>query len=152
MSLYTTVEVGINDLVAYLDAVKSILGEHVEAHLDAPVALRGYLGDDRSKLPVLDANYAPLCHIVLRRERVGRGANDVGIEICEGKAIFWVSQYDRQHGFGQAKIDAITAKARVNYSQTLVEREAHRAGFRVSKRWTTQTGEQKIQLVRGCRG
>lgn len=76
-------------------ALETKFGEgHVEVHPDGG-PLHGYQGDNRAKLDSKDPNYAPPCHLIIRRKHVGSMANDVGYRRTEdGKYVAYISQYD----------------------------------------------------------
>lgn len=75
----------------------------VEVH-EQPVGLMGVEGKDRSRLSSINADYAPECHIIIRRKDVGSMANDIGFRRTEnGKYSAYISQWDKGHNFAPSR-------------------------------------------------
>jgi hypothetical protein len=103
--------------------------EQIEVHPEA-VPLFGYQGDARPQQ----------AHIVIRRQHVGSGANDVGWERQpDGSYRAWISEFDA--GVGQYKHRADTARfseatqneLRQEYAYQVIERQQRARGRSVSR-------------------
>jgi len=83
--------------------------------------LYGYQGDVR----------AQKAHLIIRREHVGRAANDLGFEKQpDGKYRVWVSEYDAKYnGYNEAWL----GKLKQAYGIEKARREARKRGYRVSE-------------------
>lgn len=86
---------------SFVAALEEVFGKgNVEVH-ERPVGLFGVEGRDRSKLKPASADYAPECHIVIRRKNVGSAANDIGFRRLEdGTYSAYISEYDQVRNFG----------------------------------------------------
>ena len=95
------------------------------------LALYGYHGDDRSKLPVGNANYAPKAHIVVpgsgsqqargKANVVGGSSNDIGfVRSKDGTFSFISSAFDRSQGFN----DEWVGKVKGEYGKAVCEHQA----------------------------
>ena len=116
--------------------------DQIEVH-DQPVALYGYQGDVRLQT----------AHIVIRRQHVGSGANDVGWERQPDKTYrAWISEFDAGIGpyahrqasarFNQANQNRIKQE----YACQVITRQQRALG-RTIERQRLPSGE--IQLVIG---
>lgn len=85
-------------------ALESQFGKgNVEVHI-MPVGLEGFQGDDRSKLRQTSKDYAPPCHIIVRRRHVGSAANDIGFRRLEtGGYAAYVSDFDKTRNYNQQR-------------------------------------------------
>jgi hypothetical protein len=102
---------------------------NVEVHEDG-AALFGYQGDNRATKSKTDANYAPPCHIVIRRKHVGSASNDVGYRRTEdGKYVAYISDYDKGYNFGTAKQQVITQ----DYTVRVSEKQMKSQGYTVTR-------------------
>lgn len=121
------------DLVASLEL---IFGKgHVEVH-NQPVGLYGYQGDNRSAHDKKSPDFAPPCHIVIRRNHVGEASNDVGYRRLEnGKYAAYISEYDQGNTFTKTKQHQVAQE----YSLRVAERRLKTQGYTV-KRQATQNG------------
>lgn len=132
MSHFTEVQVNFKqenekDLIAALEAH---FGEgHVEVHEEG-AGLFGYGGDDRSKNKK-GANYAPPCHIVIRRKHVGGASNDVGY-LRDGKGGYtaYVSDFDKGGNYSQSKQDAVAQ----DYAERVSMRSLKAKGYTVVRK------------------
>jgi hypothetical protein len=120
MSHYSEVVIQLTDegcLVAALGRL-GFKGK-VEVHKEAQ-PLYGYQGDVRSQK----------AHVIIRRHYVGRAANDLGFERqADGRYRVWVSEYDQQHGYG----DAWLGQLKQAYGIEKARLEAKKRGYRVSE-------------------
>lgn len=111
---------------------------NVEVHEDG-AALFGYQGDNRAKLKTSSANYAPPCHIIIRRENVGAASNDVGYRRTEdGKYQAYISDYDQGGNFNKQKQNQVTQ----NYTVGVTTKQMKSQGYSVKK--TTEKGVVKL--------
>jgi len=149
MSMYTQVDVEICDMEIAIEVLSEIFGPNLENHCDNPQALRGYRGDNRSALPTTNKNYAPKCHLIVRRQNLWTGANDFGVhQGADGKITLYVSQFDRGKGaFAGGKLTEMKHKIKRIYSEKLVMRKARMAGYRVRKK-VSADGQIKLVLKR----
>ena len=87
MSHYSEVQIELIDECCLVAAISRLGFERkVEVH-ETPQTLYGYQGDARSQK----------AHIIIRRQHVGRAANDLGFERQpDGKYRVWVSEYDQK--------------------------------------------------------
>ncbi len=91
MSHYVECKPGFKDPQALVDALATVGFDRsqIEVHAET-AALYGYQGDERPQR----------AHIVIRRQHVGSGANDVGWEhMSDGTFRAWISEYDQRHRF-----------------------------------------------------
>src|SRR3974390_2375004 len=88
MSHYSEVQIEFTDEGCLVAALSHLGFEgKVEVH-KTPQSLYGYQGDVR----------AQKAHLIIRREHVGRAANDLGFERqADGKYRVWVSEYDQKY-------------------------------------------------------
>lgn len=102
---------------------------NVEVH-EKGAALYGYQGDNRAELKTSDANYAPPCHIIIRRKNVGSASNDVGFRrTSDGKYAAYISDYDKGSTFSKAKQNLVTQ----NYATGVTEKQLKKKGYTVKK-------------------
>lgn len=133
MSHFTEIKVNFSqkcqaDLVA---ALEEQFGKgHVEVHDGNGSALHGYQGDNRANLSPSNSNYAPPCHIIIRKQYVGGAANDVGYRKNEdGTYTAYISDYDKRGNFNQEKQDKVAVK----YTELVTERRLKQQGYTVKK-------------------
>lgn len=114
-----------------VSSLEEVFGKgNVEVHEEG-ASLIGYHGDDRSKLEENSRDYAPPCHIVVRRKNVGTAANDIGYRRnSEGGYTAYISDYDRRSTFTQKKRDQV----KQSYAVSVTEKQLQRKGYTVSKR------------------
>jgi len=116
----------------------------VEIH-ESPQGLYGYQGDLRSKKPVNSADYAPECHIIIRRKNVGSASNDVGYRRLEnGNYAAYISDYDKGNNFSQAKQNAVAQ----NYGVNVAEKNLKKQGW-IVKRTQEKNGVIRITATEG---
>ena len=112
---------------------------NVEVHEDG-AALMGYHGDNRAKLATSNPNYAPPCHIIIRRKHVGSASNDVGYRRTEdGKYVVYISDYDKGSNFNKAKQNKVTQ----DYTVGVTEKQMKAQGY-VVKRAVGEKGAIKL--------
>lgn len=114
-----------------VEALEEIFGKgSVEVH-EEPTGLYGYGGDLRSNLSKNNANYAPPCHLVIRRKHVGGASNDVGFRRNEnGTYDAYISDYDKGGNFNQAKVD----KMMQHYTSGVTVKQLKKQGYNVTKK------------------
>ena len=125
------------DLVASLE---NLFGAGtVEVHEDG-APLYGYQGDDRSKHPTGSADYAPKCHVIIRRKNVGGASNDVGYRRTEdGQYVAYISDYDKGSNYSPVKQN----KVAVDYAETVASRQLKKQGY-IVKRTVNEKGQIKL--------
>jgi len=121
MSHYSEVQIELTDegcLVAALNRL-GFQGK-VEVHQEAQT-LYGYQGDARPQK----------AHIIIRRQHVGRAANDLGFERqADGKYRVWVSEYDVKYNKYNA---AWMGRLKQAYGIEKVRKEAKKRGYRLTE-------------------
>jgi hypothetical protein len=132
MSHFTEMEVAYDQKneAQFIAALEEQFGKgHVEVHADG-AALYGYQGDNRATAPKNSKNYAPPCHIIIRRKHVGSAANDIGYRRTEdGKYVAYISEFDSGNNFNTQKQNLVTQ----NYSALVAERNLKKQGWVVKK-------------------
>ena len=134
MSHYSEVLIELTD-EGCLVAALSRLGfkGKVEVHREAQ-SLYGYQGDVRSQK----------AHVIIRRQRVGRAANDLGFEKqADGRYRVWVSDYDQKYNKYN---DAWMGRLKQAYGVEKAKLEAKKRGYMVSEQ---KQDDGRIRLV--CR-
>lgn len=113
-----------------VQALEEIFGVGtVEVH-EEPVGLYGYGGDLRSSLSKSNSNYAPPCHLVIRRKHVGGASNDVGFRKNDnGTYDAYISDYDKGGNFNKAKMD----KMMQHYSSNVTVKQLKKQGYNIKK-------------------
>lgn len=123
-----------------IKGLEKVFGEGtVEVHPEG-AALYGYGGDDRSKASPSSENYAPPCHLIVRRKNVGGAANDVGYRRNEkGKYTAYISDYDKGGNFSSAKQGLVAQE----YALSAAERKMQWKGY-TTRRETVGDKEKVI--------
>jgi hypothetical protein len=145
MSHFTSLKVNFKvacekDLVAALE-VQFGAGT-VEVH-EAGSALVGYQGDDRAKLAPTHKNYAPECHLVIRRANVGEASNDVGYRRVGGGYEAYISEYDQEYNYKKEKQDKVAQ----DYTARVAEKKLKSQGYTL-KRTIEKNGTIKLVATR----
>ena len=105
--------------------------DQIEVHSEA-VPLYGYQGDVRPQQ----------AHIVIRRQHVGSGANDVGWERQpDGTYRAWISEYDGRHRFNSA----MQNRVKQEYAYQVITRQ-QRARGRSVERQRLPNGEIEVTI------
>jgi len=105
--------------------------DQIEVH-DEAVPLYGYQGDVRPQQ----------AHIIIRRQHVGSGANDVGWEKQpDGTYRAWISEYDGRHRFKQQMQDRIKQE----YAYQVIARQQRTRGRSV-ERQRLPNGEIEVTI------
>lgn len=131
MSHFTEMEVSYDqknekDLIASLE--EQFGKGNVEVHEDG-AALFGYQGDNRLQKPVSSPDYAPACHLIIRRKHIGSASNDIGYRRLEnGKYAAYISDYDKGV-FTKDKQNTVTQ----NYGVFVAERNLKKQGWIVKQ-------------------
>lgn len=149
MSEFTEIQTELKDIKAALEILTDQYGT-VEEHLKDPQPLYGYKGDDRSKLPVTDENYAPPCHLIVRQQFVGGMSNDIGIERkVDGRLSLWVSGYDKARFSGQdANKLSFLDRFKMNYGEKIVSKTSKLQGYKIAGREVAEDGTVRLRLRR----
>jgi hypothetical protein len=131
-------------LVAALIAC-GFAAEQIEVH-EHPVPLYGYQGDVRPQR----------AHIVIRRQHVGSGANDVGWERqADGTYRAWISEFDAGvgpfvHRRESTRFNpAMQNRIKQEYAYQVIERQQRARGRSVSRQ-RLPSGEIEV-LIEGYR-
>ena len=117
----------------------------IEVHQEA-VALYGYQGDKRPQQ----------AHIVIRRQHVGSGANDVGWEKQpDGSYTAWISEFDSGVGKYNSRRESakfnqtMQNKLKQEYAYCVISRQQRGMGRNVSRQ-RLPSGEMEV-LIHGYR-
>jgi hypothetical protein len=103
----------------------------IEVHAEAE-HLRGYEGDRR----------AQTAHIIIRRENVGSGSNDLGFEkMADGTYELRVSEYDRN------SLQPDRSKIGMRYDHVFLKKLSGLHGLRVSTKTMVKKGYRLAQPV-----
>ncbi|MFZ5452992.1 MAG: DUF1257 domain-containing protein [Thermodesulfobacteriota bacterium] len=132
MSHYSEVQIEMRYGAALVAALNRLgFKGKVEVHQEAQ-ALYGYQGDMR----------AQKAHIIIRKEHVGRDANDIGFERQpDGTFRAFISDYDLQYNhYGSAW----QGRLKQAYGIEKARAEARKKGYRVSEK---KLDDGRIQLV-----
>lgn len=133
MSHFVECRPGFTDRAALVDALVAVGFERdqIEVHKQA-VPLFGYQGDQRPQR----------AHVVIRRQHVGKAANDVGWEQCsDGTIRSWISEFDTRHRFDEA----MQRRIRQEYACAAVTRQQRALGRQVERRMLPD-GEIELQV------
>jgi hypothetical protein len=132
MSHYSEVAIELTDEGCLVTALSRLgFAGKVEVHKEAP-ALYGYQGDVR----------AQKANVIIRRQHVGRAANDLGFERqADGRYRVWVSDYDRTYNKYD---DAWLGQLKQGYGIEKVRQEARKKGYRVSEQ---KQDDGRVRLV-----
>lgn len=132
MSHFTEMQVNFlqSNEAQLIAALEQCFGEgSVEVH-DSPEALYGYKGDNRAEAAPGSADYAPPCHLIVRRKKVGKAANDIGYRRTEdGKYAAYISEYDSGANFSSEK----QSKVLQDYTVGVTEKQMKLQGYSVKK-------------------
>ena len=115
------------DLIAALE--EQFGPKSVEVHQEGS-PLFGYQGDNRATKSKNSEDYAPPCHLVIRRKNVGSASNDVGYRRTEdGKYSAYISDFDSGANFGPQKQGLVAQE----YGLRVSERQLKLKGYRVQR-------------------
>jgi hypothetical protein len=69
----------------------------------------GYEGKNRSLVGSKSPDFAPPCHLIVRRKHLGTAANDIGYRrMPNGGYLAYISDYDRNQTFSEKKQAGVT--------------------------------------------
>ena len=103
-------------------------------------SLTGFQGDNRANLSSKSPDYAPPCHIIIRRKSVGPSSNDVGYRRLEnGSYSAYISEYDQRSNFQKKKQDAVAQ----DYTTRVAEKSLKTKGYTL-KRTVLKDGTVKL--------
>jgi hypothetical protein len=124
----------------FVAALESSFGKgNIEVYENG-TSLIGYQGDSRANLPKSSPDYAPLCHIVIRRKVVGPSSNDVGYRRTEdGSYAAYISEFDQGRNFQKKKQDAVAQ----DYTTRVAEKSLKTKGYTL-KRTVLKDGTVKL--------
>lgn len=128
----------------FVEALESLFGKgHVEVHEEG-AALFGYQGDNRANKPKSSDDYAPPCHIIIRRKHVGGASNDVGfVRSDDGKYVAYISDYDKSGNFNQKKQNQVLQE----YTALVTEKQLKKQGYSM-KREVQKDGTLKLYATK----
>lgn len=116
----------------------------VEVH-NEPKALFGYEGDNRSVVSQHSPDYAPPCHIIIRRMNVGSMANDVGYRRNrDGTYSAFISEYDNRSTFTAKKQNAVFQE----YTLKVSEKSMRTKGYGSFKRVPLSDGSIRLEAAK----
>lgn len=138
VSHFVEVKVQFKDRVALHACLTEVFGK-AEVHAQ-PVALFGYQGDNRSEHAPESPDFAPECHVVVRRADIGGASNDIGYRFNDdGTVSAYVSDFDR--GYAGPKLAQLAQR----YARHVAVKQARAAGYTVSES-TTADGTIRLTL------
>lgn len=146
MSHFT--EIKVSFLQKNEKALIAALEEHfgkgkVEVHEDG-AALYGYHGDNRATLPKNNPNYAPPCHLIVRRKDVGSASNDIGYRRSEdGTYVAYISDYDKSTHFTAVQQKNVLQE----YTATVAQTQLKKQGYTL-KKTKDKNGLIKLEAVK----
>ncbi len=115
----------------------------VEVHEEG-AALFGYQGDNRANRAKNSSDYAPPCHIIIRRKNVGQASNDVGYRRTEdGSYVAYISDYDKGGNFNAKKQQKVLQE----YTAKVSEKQMKSQGYTL-KRVTEKDGTIKLYATK----
>jgi hypothetical protein len=137
MSHYVECKPGFKDQQALIEALVAVGFDRTQIEIhEETVALYGYQGDERPQR----------AHVVIRRQHVSTGANDVGWERTpDGTFRAWISEYDARHRFKPEMQNRIKQE----YAFQAVARQQRAMGRTVQRR-ELENGEIEV-LIGGYR-
>lgn len=142
MSHFTEMQVDFlcKNETALVSALEEQFGKgKVEVHENG-AALYGYRGDNRADMSKTSSDYAPPCHIIIRRTNVGSASNDVGYRRTEdGKYVAYISDFDKTNNFNKGKQDQVAQE----YALKVSEKQLKNQGYSL-KRVAGKNGSVKI--------
>lgn len=124
----------------FVAALEACFGKgSVEVHEEGS-SLIGFQGDNRAYLSTNSPDYAPPCHIIIRRKAVGPSSNDVGYRRLDGGGYAaYISEYDRARNFNKTKQDAVAQ----DYTTRVAEKNLKSKGYTL-KRTVLKNGTVKL--------
>jgi D-alanine-D-alanine ligase-like ATP-grasp enzyme len=127
-----------------IEALEAQFGAgNVEVHEDG-APLYGYQGDNRSLLDRSSPDYAPPCHIIIRRNNVGSAANDVGYRRTgDGKYVAYISEFDKKRNFDVEKQNFVMQE----YTARVAEKQLKSQGYSL-KRVKEKDGTIKLYATK----
>jgi hypothetical protein len=127
----------------FIAALELVFGEgHVELHEEG-AGLMGYGGDNRSQKSEKSKDYAPPCHVIIRRKHVGGASNDVGFRRNEeGGYTAFVSDFDKGRNFDTKKQHIVAQE----YAARVTEKTMKAQGYAVKR--TNVAGKVKITCTK----
>jgi hypothetical protein len=141
MSHFTRVQTQISDLDCLLEALADLGYDDVEVGDD--IRLLGYRGDDRSKLPIDNPNYAPPCQVAVRRKYIGSAANDLGfVRSDDGTYECLISEYDTQQH--PHLVEQLTQR----YAYHVVVKNAKWKGYSIEEEIVEEDGSIKLTMTK----
>lgn len=129
MSHFVEIETDFKDLACLKSAILEVMPNWVIEEGES-LPLKGYGGDDRSKKPVDDPNYAPPCVLKVSKKHIGNASNDIGVSRTQdGKLAMHISVFDaRYSGLDTNWVN----KVKQQYQIAVIKKQAKRRGHRVT--------------------
>ncbi|MBN1607292.1 MAG: DUF1257 domain-containing protein [Polyangiaceae bacterium] len=132
MSHYTTIQTQFRELPILLSSLQQMGFQHVECHEQAQ-PLYGYQGDRRPET----------AEVIIRREHIGRAANDVGFKRQEsGEFRATISEYDRRTRCNDQWLRELNR----TYAYHLVRDQAREQDLVIEEEKTLENGDVVIVL------
>lgn len=141
MSHFTTIKTRITDADALRSALLFIgkpqgaakFSEEYVLVDSEGLTLFGYQGDDRSKLPEDNPNFAPPCEVVVRQQTIGGASNDIGFSRqSDGTLAAHISDYDR-HCFDERWLNRLSQRYSVIKAERQIAANPDFAGWDVQE-------------------
>lgn len=146
MSHFTEIKVNFlqKNEKALIAALEQKFGEGtVEVHENG-AALYGYTGDNRANLSSSNPNYAPPCHLIIRRKNVGSASNDIGYRRLEDWTYAaYISDYDKGSHFTAAGQKNVLQEYTANVAQAQLKKQGY-----TLKKTKDKNGLIKLEAVK----
>lgn len=114
----------------FIQALEEIFGKGSVEISETGAGLYGYHGDLRTELATTNPNYAPPCHLIIRRKNIGSASNDIGFRRnINGTYDAYVSDYDKSQTYNTAKQN----KMMQHYSSNVTIKQLKTQGYQVKK-------------------
>lgn len=142
MSHYTQMECefDIDHLDEMIASLEALFGKGTVEYHKNGADMKGYQGDNRSKLSSSSSDYSPPCEVIIRKENVGSASNDIGFKLQpNGKFRAIVSEFDRSRFTMQAQ-----HKVQQDYSIAVGEKTLKAKGFTEIERIKMDDGSIKL--------
>jgi hypothetical protein len=105
-----------------VDALRGIFGSRVSVHPEGK-GLIGWTGGDRSEKSVKSKDYAPPCHVIIKKKGV---SNDIGYRrTMDGAYTAYISDYDKAHVFNEEKQNRVLQ----HYTVAVAQKTLSKGGY-----------------------
>lgn len=138
MSHFVEIRTVFKDQACLIQALREAYGAHAVEVVPEGAALYGYRGDNRAVLNASNPNYAPPCHVIVRRQHIGGSSNDIGYKRNkDGSYTGYVSEFDSS-GYAAKRVEQ-------SYAKAVTVKQAKASGWAVTEE-KQKDGTVKLQL------